>query len=572
MGSKRKKTRTTELSQATDWKLVALGCLIALATLIAYYPALDGKYIWDDNAHVTKPELRNADGLYHIWFTLGATQQYYPLLHSAFWLEYQLWGDNTRCYHVTNLILHLVAALLLYRVLRKLNIPGALLAAGIFALHPVHVESVAWISELKNTLSAIFYLSAMYVYLRFDETRDRKFYAAAIALFILGLLTKTVTATLPAALLVIFWWQRGRISIKNDFVPLIPFFAMGAVAGLFTAWVERTMIGADGALFADLTPYHRLLIAGRVPWFYLSKLLFPTNLIFIYPRWQVDPADWTQWLFPVATLTTLLALLAYSLRNRAPLACALLFVGTLVPVLGFLNVYPFIYSFVADHFQYLASIAVIVPVAAAVALLAQRWRTAGIGAGVAILAVLFVLTRLQTPMYADLKTLYLTTLQRNPTCWLAALNLGTVLQNENEIAQATVMFERALELNPRCAEAHSNLGIILFTEGKHDEGMQHLLTAVELQPTSADNFLDLANAQVILGQPAEAVKNCQTAVALAPRYAFARYSLGVALWRNKQYDQALTVTEAALKLATQYNQPQEEILKALNRYRRAIQN
>src|SRR4030042_6688856 len=163
--------------------------------------------MWDDDMHVTRPELRSWQGLYRIWFDLGATQQYYPLLHSAFWVEHKLWGDAPYGYHLFNLLIHATVACLVYLVLRKLAVPGAYLAAAIFALHPVHVESVAWITEQKNTLSAVFYLGAMLVYLRFDESRKRSLYGLAMGLFALGLLSKTVTATLPAALLVIFWWQ-----------------------------------------------------------------------------------------------------------------------------------------------------------------------------------------------------------------------------------------------------------------------------------------------------------------------------------------------------------------------------
>ena len=220
--------------------------LVLLLTCIAYLPAMRGGFIWDDDAHVTRPELRSAHGLYRIWFDVGATQQYYPLLHSAFWLEQKLWGDDPLGYHLVNVLLHCGVVCLVYVVLRRLEMPGALLAAAIFAVHPVEVESVAWITEQKNTLSAVFYLGAMLAYLRFDEARKASSYWLAIALFALGLATKTVTATLPAALLVIFWWQRGKLSWRSDVRPLVPFFVLGAVAGVFTAWVERKLIGARG--------------------------------------------------------------------------------------------------------------------------------------------------------------------------------------------------------------------------------------------------------------------------------------------------------------------------------------
>ena len=209
--------------------------LVFLALIIVYLPAIKGGFIWDDNNHVTKPELRSLHGLWRIWFEVGATQQYYPLLHSAFWLEYRLWKDNPVGYHVVNLLLHVSAATMLFVILRRLKIAGAILAAAIFALHPVAVESVAWIAEQKNTLSMVFYLGALLMYLRFDEKRRRQDYFLALGLFVLALLSKTVTATLPGALLVIFWWQRGKLSWRRDVRPLVPWFGLGAISGLFTA-------------------------------------------------------------------------------------------------------------------------------------------------------------------------------------------------------------------------------------------------------------------------------------------------------------------------------------------------
>jgi hypothetical protein len=224
----------------------AAAALLVAAVFIAYFPALRGGMLWDDSAHVTRPELQSLHGLWRVWFDLGATQQYYPLLHGAFWIEQKLWGEAPFYYHLLNVLLHTAAACLLLAALKRLKIPGAFLAAGIFALHPVYVESVAWITEQKNTLSAVFYFTSLLFYLRFDEERGARDYFCAAGFFVLALLSKTVTATLPAALLVIFWWKRGRLSWTRDFAPLLPWFALGAVAGLFTAWVERRMIGAKG--------------------------------------------------------------------------------------------------------------------------------------------------------------------------------------------------------------------------------------------------------------------------------------------------------------------------------------
>jgi hypothetical protein len=409
--------------------------LIFAAVLLAYLPALNGGLLWDDLGHITVPELRSAVGLWRIWTELGATQQYYPLLHSAFWLEHRLWGDSMSGYHLANIALHSTAAVLVVLILRHLAVPGALLAGLIFALHPVCVESVAWISEQKNTLSAVFYLASMFVYVRFVDDRGGGSggsreqdppYWLAFALFICALLTKTVTATLPAALLLVLWWQRGRLGGRRDVLRLAPWFAVAIIAGLFTAWFEHQIIGAKGADFA-LTPAERILLAGRVICFYLGKLFWPADLIFAYPRWSIDAASPWDYVYPAGVAALAVAL---ALGKRGPLAGYLFFCGTLVPVLGFVNVYPFLFSYVADHFQYLASLGIIVPVAGVLAIaserLAPRRRWATI-AGTTLVLILAALTWNRSAVYQSAELLFRDTIARNPQSWMAYQNLGVEL-------------------------------------------------------------------------------------------------------------------------------------------------
>ncbi len=354
-----------------------LGLLaILVATCIAYSPALAGGFVWDDDMYVTKPALQSTEGLWRIWFEPRTTAQYYPLLYSAFWVQHRLWGDATAGYHITNLVMHLLAVVLVYVVLEKLESPGALLAAGIFAMHPVHVETVAWISEQKNTLSTVFYLASMLVYLKFDGERGGSrragwvAYFGALALFICSVLSKSVTVTLPAAILLILWWRRGKLAWR-DVMPLAPFFAIGLAYGLLTAYAESAWVGATGAAY-DLSPVQRGLVAGRVIWFYLGKLVFPAGLAFSYAKWNINPSDWSQWLYPFGVFVLTAILWRVSRRSRAPLAGFLFFAGTLFPALGFVNVYPFRYSYVADHFQYLASLGVIALAAAGISLSFDR--------------------------------------------------------------------------------------------------------------------------------------------------------------------------------------------------------
>jgi protein O-mannosyl-transferase len=534
-----------------------LAAALVAAVFLVYQPAWRGGFVWDDDGHVTRPELRSWHGLYRIWFDLGATQQYYPLVHSAFWVEHKLWGDAPSGYHLVSILLHATAALLVALILRRLVVPGACLAAAVFALHPVHVESVAWISELKNTLSAVFYLGAALVYLRFDETRKARWYAAALGLFVLALLSKTVTATLPAALLVVFWWQRGRLSWRRDVWPLAPFLVLGAVAGAFTAWVEHEVIGAEGAAF-EMTTLERFLIAGRAIWFYLGKLAWPADLLFVYPRWHVSQAVWWQYLYPAAVLAMAAALWLVRGRSRAPLAAGLFFAGTLVPVLGFFNVYPFLYSFVADHFQYLASLGMISLASAGAAIMLERWRLwrrpAGYLLCLTLLSVLAALTWHQSRMYADVARLYQATVDKNPDCWMAHNNLAGVLVARGRAAEAIGHYQNALAVKPGLAETHNNLGAALACCGRLDEAIDEYRKALDIQPSFPQADYNLALALTKPEQAAEAVVHYQKTLEANPDYAEAHNNLGNALLNCKRVEAAIEHYQAAIRIKPDYAQ------------------
>ncbi len=544
---------------------------IPLATLAAYWPALQGGFVWDDNAHVTSAALRSFRGLWRIWFSLGATQQYYPLLHSAFWLEHRFWGDAVLGYHLVNVAQHALAACLVVLILRRLAIPGAWLAGLVFALHPVCVESVAWISEQKSTLSAVFYLSSAFIYLGFDRTRRRSAYLWALGLFVCALLSKTVTATLPAALLLIFWWQRGRLDFRRDVRPLLPWFAIGAAAGLFTAWVERTYIGAQGADFA-ITPGERILIAGRAVWFYAAKLFWPSNLIFTYPRWHIDPAAPVQYLYLLALLALGIALGGRALAGaglkprRAPLAALLFFVGTLFPALGFVNVYPFRFSWVADHFQYLACLGIIVPACAALcgAKAPRRLKPA---LQAALLLLLTGLTFRQSAMYGDAETLYRTTIARNPQSWMAHNNLGVALAKMDRVPEAIDEYHAALRIKPDYAEPHNNLATIYSREGRMPEAMAEVREALRIQPDYAEAQVNLGS--FLAGTPGrlpDAIAEYQAALRLKPNHAEAHNDLGLALLDTPgRLPDAIAELEAAVRLAPDNAQMHDNLAAALAR-------
>ncbi len=470
---------------------------ILVITIIAYLPALRCGWVWDDDEYVAQnTALRSVDGLKHIWFDLHAMPQYYPLVFTSFWLEHQAWSGWPTGYHTTNILLHALAAVLLWRLLAKLNVPGAWLAALIFAVHPVHVESVAWVTERKNTLSGVFYLAAALAYLRFADARQWRWYAPALLLFIAALLSKTVTATLPAALLIVLWWKREKLTWR-DVTPVAPMFAIGAAMGLLTAYLEQTHVGAHSTLSA----LERCLVAGRALWFYLWKLALPLNLIPIYPRWDLDVAVWWQWLFPLAAVGVIVALP----RRKAVRAAVAFFVITLAPALGFLDVYPFRYAFVADHFQYLASIGLI----ALVAPLAARWQRPA----ACVIILLIALTIVQCMVYRNERTYWQFIIDRNPRAWLAHNNLG-LIQREDDLAGAYRSYVTAIAIDPQAFGPRFNLGSMMIELGREDRAVEHLTVATQSRPGEPLAFRGLGKALALAGRSDESVQAYRSAIVL----------------------------------------------------------
>jgi protein O-mannosyl-transferase len=528
----------------------ALPALLLAAGLAAYWPSLGGALLWDDDAHVTREALRPLSGLARIWFQPGATQQYYPVLHSAFWVEYRLWGGSVLGYHLANLGEHLLAAYLLYRILVLLRVPGAAVGALAFALHPVCVESVAWISEQKNTLSTVFYMASVLLYLRFVEARRAGLYAGALVCFVLALLSKSVTASLPAALLVVLW-ARGKLS-RASAVPVLPWFALSAAAAVVTPWVERTYIGASGHAFA-LGPVERVLIAGRALCFYVSKLVWPSELVFVYPRWEVSRHQAVQYIYPAVVLLVLGVLAWHARRQRQPLGAALLFAGTLFPALGFINVYPFVFSYVADHFQYLAAALAIPVLVAAGVVLTKRFPAGArvLLAGV-LLACLGAATRLQARRYENQEVFYRSILERNPASWLAHDNLGVVLVHSGRVEEGIAHYREAIRLNPEYPEAYNNLGNVLAQARQWDAAAQQYALALEARPSFAAAEYNWGNAMSDAGRYYEAQLHFRNALAMDPKYPQLHYALGNALANAGHIDEAIREYEASIALEPGY--------------------
>ncbi len=551
---------------------------IFVITLTAYWPSIQGGFIWDDDDYVTENEtLRSVDGLIAIWTRPSATPQYYPLVHSTFWIEYQLWGLWPAGFHIVNVLVHSLTAVLLWRVLLWLRVPGAWFAALVFAIHPVHVESVAWITERKNVLSGLFYVSAVLCYLKYWDFVEPKseqlepphtnathtrWYILAHVFFIAALLSKTVTATLPAALLVLIWWKRGRITVGNV-IKLTPMLVIGIAFGLMTVWLEKNQVGASGIDW-ELTFFERVLIAGRAIVFYASKILWPSEFIFTYPRWHIDTSELWQWIFPAAVVAVIIG--GWLARNRighGPLAAILFFAGTLFPALGFLDVYPMRFSFVADHFQYLASIGVIaLSVAVACTLLKKVSRLDWV-AGLAVVAVLFTMTWRQGRIYEGLEVLWRDTLAKNPTSFMAHNNLGAMLNKRGDYAEAETHLRECLHIKPGFVDGIVNLAKAREGQQAFDEALRLYQQAVELQPANVQAYNGLGAVYGMTGETELSEKYLKKSLRLDPDYATAHSNLATLYVGMGRLDDAASEFEVALKLDDGLDEARSNLAKVL---------
>jgi len=517
---------------APDWWQASLPALgLALLVVIFYLPALHALFIWDDDFHVLQnASLRSLHGLWRIWTEPGATQQYYPLTWSSFWIDYQLWGLRPLAYHAENILLHALTAVLVWRILRRLNVQGAWLAAALFALHPVCVESVAWVSERKNTLSALFFLLSLRAAIEFWLPRSltaqgnasepktnavtafgqRKFYWLALALYLCALWSKSVTAVLPGVILLLVWWKRGSLVRKAGFF-VLPFLALGLAMGWITASIEHRFV-LDAAANVDewkLSWGQKFIIAGQALWFYLGKLCWPHPLMFVYPRWAVRASQ------PLAYLPLAAVVIAFGWLwckrgtwGRPVLAAVAYFVLVLLPALGFVNIFPFRYSFVADHFQYLAALGPLALAAAGITLLLVRVKNEILRPSIigALLAVLGVLTWRQTGIYQNLEVLWRDTLARNPNAWMAEDNLGRYLTEQRRFDEAELHYRRAIEIRPNDHIAYYDLGLESAIRGRLDDAIEDFNKTLELNPGFAMSHYQIANVQARKGALEDAIR------------------------------------------------------------------
>jgi tetratricopeptide (TPR) repeat protein len=507
---------------------------ILFLTFLAYQPVWHAGFIWDDDVYLTEnPMLTETHGLRSIWFSTRHESQYFPLVYTTLRVERQLWGLNPLGYHLVNVLLHSLNALLVWVVLRKLALPGAWLAAAIFALHPVHVESVAWITELKNTQSTLFYLLALLAWMKFTDkqtTSSWRLYALALLLYALALFSKTTACTLPAALLLVLWLRNQSIGWKRV-VQVAPFLVLGVAMGLLSVWWERH-IGNYQITYFAFNGLERLLIASHAVWFYALKLVWPTNLMFSYPRWQINSHNPLQYVWLIGCVAV--AFVLWFRRKQLGRGCAaaiMFFVATLSPLLGFITLYTFRYSFVADHYQYVASIGLIALFVAAASRLATAWHfnfVVRCALSLLLLLALGASTWSQAQVYRDLETLWVDTLSKNPDCWMAHNNLATVLYGQRRTEEAMRHGERALQLKPDDPEILNTLAGVYIQAGKYQDAIGYCERAMRVAPLDSRAYSNLGFALVQQGKGQQAIERFEQALRINPNDARASRNLAMA--------------------------------------------
>ncbi|MDL2716583.1 MAG: tetratricopeptide repeat protein [Acidobacteriota bacterium] len=572
--------------------LLGAGIALVLAVVAAYVPALKSGFVWNDDTYLTENRtLDGFEGLRLIWTEPKANEQYYPMVFSSFWVEKRLWSLRPFGYHLVNVLLHAGSALLLWWLLVRLGLPGAPFAAALFAFHPLNVESVAWITERKNTLSLLLSLLSMHAWYSFQGARARAFepkkknrravrtaepwwrrpavfYALSLACLVLALFAKTTACVVPAVLLVLAWWRKGRVE-PRDVRPLLPLFAVGAALALETAWLERTMVQAAGREW-EIGAAGRFVLAGQTSLFYASKLFFPAKLAFFYERWTVDPRDLRQWLGTACVLGLVAA--SWFLRRRigrGPLASLLLFLGVLVPAMGFFNVYAMRYSWVADHFAYQA----VAVFAACVACGAATWiaplgiapRRSAVVLSVAALAALAWRTNAESRSFHDEESLWRETLERTPSCFMCETNYGNWLMEKGRDTEAVPHLEKSLILKPDNVPALLNLARIADQGGRLDAAVSHLQAALRIAPQDTTVLINLGTASTKAGRLDEAVTSYEEALRLgSPEGQVAQNGLGVALMRRGQVADAIEHFREALRLDPSYAYARANLERALS--------
>jgi len=526
--------------------------ILMLITLVlaAYYPSIKGDFVWDDNRFfVNNPVISEPGGLFKIWFT-SDNIDYWPLSFSSFWLERRIWGLNPAYSHIVNILLHSLNAVLLWIILKYVGFKWAWLASLLFALHPVNVQSVAWLTERKNLLSCLFYLSSLLTFLIYTNSGKKKLYLMSLFLFFAALLSKTSSIMLPVILVFYLLIRNSKITIKDVF-RILPFFALSLVLGLVTIWFQNYRAGTS-EFNATASLLEKVILPGKIVYFYLSKLFFPHNLSFVYPRWLLDvnsPASY------LPTLTLLILAITLFLKRETSLkpvfAGFYFFVINLMPVLGFWDIYFMRYSFVSDHWQYIASIGILSLIAHAITKLSDAFRLQYLKYILTLLIMIpsIMLTRGHTYKYKNNETLWKDTLHENPECWLAHNNLGLIYLNNDRPDDALQEFKTAIKINPDNAKAHINLGNLYHDFYDNcDKAIEEYKKALEIKPNDHAAYYYLAVFYHESGFFQEAEDAYLKAIEISPNNSHAYNGLAMLYYNQTKYSNAISMYKTALKI------------------------
>ncbi|HTS17363.1 MAG TPA: tetratricopeptide repeat protein [Verrucomicrobiae bacterium] len=564
-------TRTTRASRGIPSPVLAI--VLVILTLVAYLPVIRGGFVWDDRSLITPFGTTTVgEELHQIWCTTERLD-FFPMTESLWCLEWRVWGDHATGYHVVNLLLHAANALLLWAVLRRLRVPGAWLAALVFAIHPVNVATAAWISEQKNTLSMFFALAAVLLYLKYDDGGGGERYGASLAAFLVALLSKSGVVMLPVVLLGCIWWRRGNLRVR-DVLRCGPYFGLSLAIGLVTIWFQHHRAMA-GLLVRQRGFGERLAGAGCMPWFYLCKVLAPWDLMAIYPQWHIDGSRWTSYV-PGVMLVGSFALFWW---RRGTWGRPLLlgwgsFVVMLAPVLGLIGQSFHRYSLVADHWQYYSIAGVIALVVAGgekvfVTGKSRGREYAGIAVAVVVVSLLGAATWRRSGLYADDRRLWEDNVARNPDAWMAQSNLAMHLVDAGRVDEAIGHYRKALAVNPEAAEAHVDLGVALIAAGRESEAVGEFEQAIRIKPDLAGAHVNLGLLLVRAGKTEEAIGQFEEAVRIDPEYAEGQEELGNALLMTGRASEAVGHFAQAVRVNPEDDQAQIGLGSALTMTGRA---
>jgi len=555
-GAVKSKEIPSILPHRAVWPIVLPTLAIVAAILFIYGPVLHGGWLWDDDLYFAgNPLLRDPDRIWKAWFEPGSFIDYYPILETVEWFQWQLWGMDTLGYHLTSLALHLVSALLVWRLLSKFGLRLAWLGGLIFAVHPVQVESVAWIVELKNTLSLPPFLLALCAWIDYREHGKPRDYLLAVALFLFAMLCKITMAPFPATILLYEWWKRGSLGGKLVLSSL-PFCLISLLLGFTEVWVGQVYLQNNHGT-PDPSPignvFSHLACAGSTLWFYFTQYLLPIDVMPIYPHWTVDPPSPLQFV-PWLLLGGVVAW-SWTARRRWGRHVLLgigFFVLFLAPFLGFFAVSFMSFTWVMDHFLYLPIIGLIGLTVAGLDCLEMKLpsplRPYAIGLVTALLALLTYKSYRYAGMFLDSETLWTYELRQNPDAWPAYNILGNLQERQGQLPQAMDFYARALQIKPNYAEARYNLANVLREAGRLDEAAEQYRQAFTLRPNHGKAHNNLG---IILAQQsrfAEAADQFRLALQTLPDNAEVHDNLGFCLERLGRSTEALDEYRQALRL------------------------